>query len=386
MQIKTIRSQQELEYIRSRWEELQNHPNNDFAQYQIVCRLRKDFVSPHVSIVERDSDKCTLLIARIERTSFSPSIGYFKPIRISIKSLMILYQGLLGNADEEICQQLISHLQSFLKSKQVDVVTFHLLPEDSPLLKVLKVDCSRRWCEETAKWTAHWTMKLPEQPGFLLKNMRSKHRSWINSRQKKLESAYPGKVSWQWISSFDDIAEITARLEVVAASTYQRGLGAGFVDDEEHRQRYRLFADRGQLRVQLVGIEGKVKAFWIGIVYKGVFHSSATSYDPDFRSYELGSLMFIAMTDELVREGVFKIDFGLGDAFYKERFGDQNWRETTVHLFAPNFKGILLRSTLSASTCIDNILRRILQKTGLLGRVKTGLRRLVQRRSKTDLT
>lgn len=384
MTVKTIGSLQELEAIRTFWEHYQNHPNSDFDHYQLVCRLRQDFASPHVAIVERDGSISAILVARIEKTRFAPAIGYFRPIRIRIKTLEVLYQGLISDADEENSQFLVRHLWSFLKTGQADLVALHNLPEYSPLLKALEDCYPRRYREKATKWTAHWTMTLPEQPGFLLKQMRSKHRSWINSRQKKLESAYPGKVSWQWISDFNDIADITARLEIVAARTYQRGLGAGFVDDEEHRQRYRFFANRGQLRVYLLEIDGKVKAFWIGTVYNGVFHSSATGYDPDLRVYEVGTLMFISMTDELVREGVFKIDFGLGDAFYKERFGNQSWKETTVLLFSPNFKGLLLRSSQECFNMLDNVLRRLLQKAGVLNRVKTGLRRLAQRRSKTD--
>ena len=378
--VKTVSNLKELDTLRDIWEGWHNHPNNDFEQYQLVCRLRRDFASPHVIVVERNGgDMSAILIARIENTWVAPAIGYFKPIRIPTKSLTVLYQGLLGDADEEISRLLVQYLWSFLETGQADLVAFTHLPEYSSLLKALEARCPPRCREKATKWATHWTMTLPDQPGFLLKKMRAKHRSWVNSRQKKLESAYPGKVTWQWISSFDDISDITARVEVVAARTYQRGLGAGFMNDEEHRQRYRLFADRGQLRVQLVEIEGEVKAFWIGTVYKGVFHSSATGYDPDLRIYELGTLMFISMTDALVREGVSKIDFGLGDASYKERFGDRYWMETTVRMFAPNVKGMILRSSLRCFNMLDNALRKLLQKAGILNRVKSYLRRLSQR-------
>lgn len=366
--------------LRIYWEGYQNHPNNDFDHYQLVCRLRQNFVSPHVSFTECDGVITSILVARIENTQFSPAIGYFHPIRIPTKILTVLYHGLIGNTDEENSQLLVRHIWSFLSSGQVDMVIFHNLSEHSPLMEAIDGMLPRRHRENIVRWSKHWSMTLPEQPGFLLKKLRAKHRSWITGRQKKLESAYPGKLSWQWISKFDDITGLAVRLETLAARTYQRGLGAGFVNDEEHRQRYRLFADRGQLRVQLLEIEGQVRAFWIGTVYKNVFHSAETGYDPDFRTYELGTLIFYNMADELVREGVFKIDFGLGDAFYKERYGDESWRETNVQVFAPNFKGLLLHSSSRCFSMIDSTLRRLLQKTGALNWVKTGLRRLMQRK------
>lgn len=378
MTVRTIIRLQDFESLRTFWEEHQNHPNNDFEHFQLVCRLRQDLVTPYIAIAENDGTTA-LLVARLEKGRFSPAIGYFKPLKVPVNTLTVVYQGLLGDANEENCRQLISHLQSFLKSGQADMATLHLVHENSPLLKAFKDNCLRQSDGEPAKWIAHWTMMLPENPGGLLKNMRSKHRSWIVGRQKKLGLAYPDKVVWRWMSRFDDIPDITSRIEVVAARTYQRGLGAGFVDDDEVRQRYRLLADRGRLRIMLLEIEGNVKAFWIGTVYKGVFHSAATGYDPDFRVYELGTLMFVNMIDELVKEGVTKLDFGLGDAFYKERFGDESWQETILLLFAPGVKGIFIRSSQYCFNAVDNSLRRLLQKTGILNRVKTTLRRLARK-------
>jgi len=171
------------------------------------------------------------------------------------------------------------------------------------------------------------------------------------------------------------LPKLCAQIERVAALTYQRGLGAGFVDDEEHRLRLDLFAKRGQLRAQVLEIEGRLSAYWIGTIYKGVFYSSATGYDPDLRFYEPGSLVFIHMIDELVREGVGRLDFGLGDAHYKQRFGDNCWREATIRLFAPTLKGVVLRSLLGIFNLADDASRRILQKFRLLDRLKTDWRR-----------
>ena len=382
MIVKSINSFQELDTLKVIWEAWQNHPNNDFDHYKLVCRLRKEVESPCVLIAENHGDIAAMLIARVEKTPFSPAIGYFHPIRIPTQSITVLHRGLLGRDDDETSRLLVQHIWSFLESGRADMVTFHNLSEHSPLMKAIEAYCPRRHRENIVRWNTHWAMTLPEQPGFLLKTLRSKHRSWITGRQKKLESAYPGKVSWQWIKQFDDIPGLATRLEAVAARTYQRGLGAGFVNDEEHQQRYSLFADRGQLRVQMLEIEGQVKAFWIGTVYKNVFHSAETGYDPDFRIYELGTLIFFKMADELVREGVLQIDFGLGDAFYKERYGDESLREATINVFSPNFKGLLLRSISQSANMVDKTLRGLLQKTGTLNQVKTSLRRFIQRKSK----
>ena len=379
MAIRTIINVDELESVRVCWEKWQNHPNSDLDHFKLVCHLSSEVECPHITVMEHHNQPCALLIARLEQTSFVPSIGYFKPVRIPAKILTVLYQGLLGpgRLDKEIGKTIIRYLRSFLSSGEADAVVFHNLPEHSLLLQALLLRCPRWLCEKKPAWSTHWSMALPEQPGFLLKRMKSKHRSWIRGRQKKLEAAFPSKISWRWMSHFDNVPELCARLEPVAARTYQRGLGSGFVNDKKHRQRFTLFASRNQLRVQLLEIEGTVRAFWIGTIYKGVFHSSATGYDPDLRIYEPGTLIFIRMVDELVREGIRKIDFGLGNAHYKQRFGNQCWRETTVRLFAPTTKGVALRSSLRLCAILDRAGRHLLQKTGMMDRLKTDWRRLL---------
>jgi hypothetical protein len=40
-------------------------------------------------------------------------------------------------------------------------------------------------------------------------------------------------------------------------------------------------------------------------------------------------------------EGIPRMDFGLGDAFYKQRFGTEGWEEASVFIFAPTLRGLV---------------------------------------------
>src|SRR5206468_9704304 len=111
---RTIRNLQELQTLRACWEDYQNHPNIDFDHFNLVCRLRQEVVSPHVTVIERDGRPCALLAARLEHTHFVPSIGYLKPVRIPAKVLTVVYHGLLGPVDEEVGKVLVRYLWSLL--------------------------------------------------------------------------------------------------------------------------------------------------------------------------------------------------------------------------------------------------------------------------------
>jgi CelD/BcsL family acetyltransferase involved in cellulose biosynthesis len=375
MAIRTIRNFEELEAVRAYWENWQDYPNSDFVHFQLICRLRAEVICPHVTVVERNGEPCCLLIARLENFNFTPAIGYLKLARIPAKIITVLHRGVVGEVTNETALALVQHLLVLISSGEADAVVFHELPENSSLLQTLLLNGPRFVCEKKPAWSSHWTMTLPDQPGLLLKKFRAKHRTWVRKKQKEIEADFSGRLAWRYLSSFENVPELCTRLEAVAVRTYQRGLGAGFKDDREHRQRFALFADRGQLRVQLLEIQERIAAYWIGIIYRDTFHSWATAYDPDFGKYEVGTQILVRMVDELAQEGVRKLDFGLGDAHYKKRFGDHSWSEATLAMFAPTAKGVTIRSVLGASKVLDDYARRALQKTGVLDKLKTGWRR-----------
>ncbi|MGQ9690922.1 MAG: GNAT family N-acetyltransferase, partial [Thermoproteota archaeon] len=219
-------------------------------------------------------------------------------------------------------------------------------------------------------WSVHRALTLEGNPGFLLERMRSKHRSWVKRKEKELLEAFSDKVKWSWHSNSIDILSICTKLEAVAKTTYQRGLGAGFVDDYETRKRLSLFAKRNQLRVMLLELDGEPSSFWYGVVYKSTFHASATGYRPDMARYEMGTLALLKMVDYLIAEGIEKLDFGLGDAYYKERFSDISWKEASVQLFSDTMRGKMLRNYLQAASWLENNARKFAEKLKFAGRAK----------------
>jgi Acetyltransferase (GNAT) domain len=371
--INTLTSWDALKSISAFWQEHQHHPNSDADLYQLICQQRPEVICPCVFAVHRDQVTCALLVARIERSSFTPAIGYFRPFKIPAIVARLLHEGLIGEDNDEIAESLALHIDSYLRSSQVDAVVLHHFKEDSAFLTAVLA----RHKLTLPTWSIHRSMTIGQNPGFLLSAMKSKHRSWIRKKERDLQSDHNDQVTWHWLKQADN--DLCANMEAVAALTYQRSLGAGFVNDEEHQKRFALFSRRGQLRIQTLAINGTIKAFWIGIIYRKVFHSWATCYEPNLAHYEPGMLLFIKLTDELAREGVAKLDFGLGDAHYKQRFGDHSWREATLSLYAPTLKGRTLRIVMGFTGCIDRIGRMIAEKTNAMDRIKTAWRRRIQK-------
>jgi hypothetical protein len=302
-------------------------------------------------------------------------VGYLKMPLLRRRALILIHGGAIGQLGPREADLIIARINQFLADGGADVVVFSSLSEGSPLFASIRAMGRRVLGVAKPRWAKHWELTLPSQPGCLLQAMKSKHRSWIRRKARDLEAAFPARIDWRWHAQVDDLAPISRQIEEVAARTYQRGLDAGFKDNVFHRERLALFARQGRLRIMILEIDRRPAAFWFGIVYRGVFHSEATGFLPELSEYEIGTQVFISLVDELVRESVVRFDFGLGDAPYKQRFGDLSWRENTVWLFGSAWRGAALRTYLGTCEALDHALRAFVQRIGVADRLKQAWRR-----------
>lgn len=379
MDIKLYSSATELEEVREFWTDNQENPNSDFEHFLLVCQMRTNVVNPCIiSLWHAGQCRC-LVVARRERVHVQAIIGYLRISGIQATAITVVHGGVIGLLDLAGAERIADKLSCLLRHGYADFATVNFIREGEPLWQALNARATGLLAQRIGSMN-HRGLSLPPETGFLLKGMRPKHRYWIKRKEKELAKAFPDKVEWCWHSQVADLPALCRLIEQVAQATYQRGLGAGFVDDEETRARLEIFARRSQLRALLLKIDGEPKAFWLGESYRGVFHSSATGYLPELRGFEVGTLMFLRMVDELVQEGINRLDFGLGDAQYKERFGDCVWRELTIKLFAPTKKGLILVVMLNTSTLVDRTLRKLVTWLGITDQIKQRWRNVLKRR------
>ncbi len=369
----------QLEELRSFWLQEQLHPNSSLDHFLLICNLRPEVISPCVISVWQNGLCRGLLVGRIERSIIQPRVGYFKFPSCHGRKLAFVHEGLIGRIGAVEAELIIDLVRGYLRAGLMDLATFSSIREESTLLETILATAP----VHKPRWATHWELTMAAEPGFLSRAMKSKHRSWVRRKERELEEMYPGRVAWRWYSKIEDITPLCRQMEVVAEHTYQRRLGAGFKDDQEHRERLSLFARQGMLRILLLEVEDRPVAFWFGISYKGVFHSESTGYLGEFQRFEVGTQIFLRLVDELVKERVSRFDFGLGDADYKKRFGDRSWRETTARLFSNNLRGRALRAYVGVCEHLDLALRYVAAQLGIVNRAKQLWRRCLVNRSRS---
>jgi len=370
----------EIAALRAFWTAHCGNPNQDYEQFLEICRLRSNVENPAVVAVTRDGQLSALMLCRVERARLPLNLAYLARFSPKVRTLTVLHAGFLGNWDAETSAALATFIPELFSTLRVNIMRFNWLPENHPVLATVRSRIGRWWRDSQGDAQKHWSMTVPAAPGELLaKRLKSKHRGWIKKKTQELEKAHPGKVTWRVFRSGDVLA-LFPELEKVAATTYQRALHSGFADTAEFRWMFENFNRQGCLRIYVMSVDGIAAGYWIGTVLQGTFHSMYTGYDPAFRDYELGTQIFVRMIDSLAEEGVPSFDFGLGDALYKQRFGDTDWQDVSLSMFRPSLTGLCFRLLTAGCRALRRTAEWVISRAGVVQKIKTKWRRRLQKK------
>lgn len=376
-----IRSVEGFGELRSAWQRLARHPTVDPDFCRLLAQTRPEILRPHVVAVHEGSELVALLAGRVENVTVGLRIGYKNLYRVRTRCLTMPYGGVMGDDHPEVLKCLSDHLVDLLRGREVDMVDFDNVRNDSALHAVVRDSAPLPCRSHFAESHIHWKMVLPASGVEIEKAMSKKHRYWVRRMRKRFQEKFPDKIEFACRKEILGPVGLADELESIAKHTYQRGLGAGFVNDEEHRRRLELWSNRGLLRAYVLRAAGKPVAFCLGTRFHDTFFLSDMGFLPEWGEFEPGTLIFLHMLDCLCAEGLKFLDFGLGDAFYKQRFGTEHWQESMLCVFAPSFKGIALNLTDTGSRVIRLAGRKLLNRMDALKKLKKKWRQKLASRS-----
>jgi CelD/BcsL family acetyltransferase involved in cellulose biosynthesis len=183
---------------------------------------------------------------------------------------------------------------------------------------------------------------------------------------------FPGNVRFQSVRSEGDVEDFACKADEISKKTYQRAIGAGFVNNLEMREILRAAAQKGALRACVLYIDERPVAFASGILSNKTFCGTFTGYDPGLKRYSPGLQAMMRLIEELFEtsEGLLRFDAGSGDSPYKRRLFDYSRKECAVWIFAPTAKGLSLHIPKLISTLLHSFAMRLLAKSDYLRRVR----------------
>jgi len=377
----------EVELLRPTWEELQQNEcspvvNADIDRFISVVGPRQDVVRPHVILLRNSGNPKAMLIGRIEEKRLNCKIGYKTLLRPLLRCLLVVYGGLLGNLTDELCAMLIRELQDALGKGEADVVLFSHLRKGSPIYRCATTMPSFLCRGHLSKTEVHRSMSVPDSIDSFYKSRSKKHRANLRRYIRKLDEEYPDRVQTLSYRKVKDVGELITAASQISTQTYQQTLGSGFDDDERTRKLIETAARRGWLRAHVLYVGDEPCAFQCGLQYKKTYFLEKIGYSSQWGKYNVGSVLFLNVLHELCEEGAIEtIDFGFGDADYKCSYGDKDWPEASVYIFAPRLYPLFINILQTSMVGISLGLESILSRTGLISPIKRRWRNLLQARN-----
>ncbi|MGH7819976.1 MAG: GNAT family N-acetyltransferase [Candidatus Binatia bacterium] len=370
------RSVAEIEAMRPQWQHLPSGPNGDIDYYLAVLEAGGEALRPHAVLVSRGGQPVTFAAATVERLRLDWRIGYTTVLRPTVRCLTVPHGAIGGEPSEEDCRRLARTFQAALAKGEADLLAVHELTADSPMVRALgtipPVLCRDAFPQKGLRWT----MSLPDSREAF-RRAQSKHaRTHMRYSWKRLQRR-EGRASIRAFTDESDLDTVASDIEAVALRTYQRRIGAGFVDGEATRRLMAFEMRRGWFRACVLYIDGGPCAYRMGRRYGDTYYARQTGYDPAFRKYGVGALLLDYDVERLCEEaGLRTIDFGFGDGEYKRRYGTAHRKESSIVVFAPTARGVLRNAARSAVVGANVTLKLAAKRLALF----ETLRRLARRR------
>jgi hypothetical protein len=381
LSIEVVTKADELARLESFWRPRQCVPTIDFDFYRFLVRTRPEIESPFVLVAKSGDTITAILVGRIERAQFTLRAGYLSLLRVPVRQLVLMDGGWMGEESGSVCQALYRRAATALGEFGLDLACVENLKMAGWVHQQIKESYTSFSLAASGRDAKHWLMRLPRTWDEFLKLRSKKHRYWIKRIVNILDKDFPGR--WRIIrcTGESEVLEFVRSAEVIASETYQRGLGVGFCENEENVGRVLLEARTGRLRGYLLEIEGVPRAFWYCSVMGNTLYMSATGYTPSFRDYEVGTILLMQVFEDHAGCGVEWVDFGLGDAGYKQRFGTDHYQQNSYLLFAASLRGVLLNLSHRATFGLGLMVERLLDRLNLTQKLKTFWRRQIERRA-----
>ena len=368
--VKVARSAQEVEAIRDIWMSWQLNPNADIDFYLQVLRSRPEVLRPHVLVLYRDGVPVAMLVGRLVRDQIQGRLGYATLFRTGTRTLTFIYGGQAGDLSLENSRIIIAEVMSSLRVGEADLADFRYVRTDSNFYQLLALYPGFFTRDRFPQKQAHLKMALPRQTNEIYSGLSGKVRKNLRWQAKKLMEDFEGEVRIACFRDPEEIDRMFEDVERVAAKTYHRGLGFGFVDNLEMRERVQFEAEKGWFQAHVLYLAKKPAAFWIGNACGGKFYSGFLGYDDTYGRYSPGIFLITQVFEELCKQSVDEIDFGLGDAEYKRRFANGSWEEACINIFAPTFKGLAVNAIRTPAILVEHAAKKALGAMQILPRVK----------------
>ncbi len=198
-----------------------------------------------------------------------------------------------------------------------------------------------------------------------LETLSSKARSAFRRKARLASKRSEGAASFHCVTAPHEVVEFLRSAVSVSQHSWQHKiLGTRISVNEDSVRSFSDAASRGLLRCYLLNQGTMPSAFVIGYQYEGIYHYYELGFREELSEHSPGTVLLYHIIEDLHRsDPPFKLlNFGVGDATYKRRYGNLTLSDASLLILRRN-----LRNKLTTGT--HSILEKMISTTKrLIGR------------------
>jgi len=209
-----------------------------------------------------------------------------------------------------------------------------------------------------------------------VKRFSPKSRQTLQRKVKKLTEHSGGTLDFREYTKPEEVEEFYTLAQQISRNTYQaRLLQAGLPEGPEFLEEAQQRARQGHFYGYLLMHDNRPISYAYcpatehGLVYDNL------GYDTEYQNWSPGTVLLYLLLERQFRAQKYPLlDFGTGEAQYKDFFSTGVTRCANVYYFRPTLKNIVLVLTHSSLHYLNSAAVKLLQKLNLKARLKKALR------------
>jgi CelD/BcsL family acetyltransferase involved in cellulose biosynthesis len=349
LQVRTVRTWNELEAIRPAWEEILQGATG------LTIFSTLEWLGAWWKAYGKDKE----LMAPVFSNSHDEIVGVFplytdfvKPeLPFRVRRLRFVGDGsedsdnldliIRGGHETSCIQALLSWLGS---NPHWDICELNTLPMDSAALPSLISELkTRRWTQRRLE-RPRSTISLPDTwENYLQQTISRKEGRKISYYSNRLQKRFEVSIT-KCDNSQALPASLAALFELHQKRWRMRG-GPGAFATAQRRELYynmaALFLERGWLEFWILRLDGRPVAAQYGFRYRNAVYSLQEGFDPEYSADRLGYVLRAHVLQILIGQGARQYDFLGGEDPSKDRWGAQVGSYADIHFARPMTQGAL---------------------------------------------
>ena len=261
----------------------------------------------------------------------------------------LMFQGL----EEMACRQMTDALPRIATITQADLINLYRQDENNANLWLQELGVRQHFVQ-SRRFTVSQLIQFPETFEEYEQNIQRAHKNLIKNikrSERKIEKDFHGSIEFHHVSAkaFSDpvVQDIFNKFERLRMNSWQieEAEKTGFSDPKQvasyFREATEHWAQKGELDLFLLSIEGKPVATYLGLIRKPNAYALLTAYDRDYHHYGVGQVAFYNWLKRLHEIGIQSVELGGEGSSWKNSWAQRGEPLLQVEIPLPSPRGWL---------------------------------------------